>query len=176
MTAPLSPAPQHRQAAARPVACAVLTVSDTRTLETDRGGALLAELLTAGGHRVVERQIVPDEPEAIATLVRQWTDDRGSESPIEAVLLTGGTGISPRDQTYETVCNLLTQTLPGYGELFRMLSYEQIGAAAMLSRAVGGLRHQTVILSMPGSTAAVQLAAEKIIVPELAHLVHEARK
>ncbi len=105
-------------------------------------------------------------------LVERFRDD----AAIDAVLLTGGTGISSRDQTFETVGSLLTKALPGYGELFRMLSYQAIGPAAMLSRAVGGLAGTTVVLTMPGSPAAVRLAVERLIVPELRHLVREARR
>lgn len=162
----------HRQPSDRPIRCAVLTVSDTRTLQTDRGGALVVELLTAAGFEAAEREIVPDEPERMQRLISQWTD----AATIDAVLVTGGTGVSPRDQTFETVSGLLTKPLPGYGELFRMLSYEEIGPAAMLSRAVGGVSGATILLTMPGSTAAVRLAMEKLILPELVHLVREATK
>lgn len=165
-------APEHRQAAPPQVRCAVLTVSDTRTLDTDRGGALLVELLTAAGHEVERREIVPDDPEQMRPVVQGWIDDES----IDAVLVTGGTGIARRDQTFETISALLTRPLPGYGELFRLLSYEEIGPAAMLSRATGGVAGTTIVLTMPGSTAAVRLAAERLIVPELAHLVHEAGK
>lgn len=181
-------AEQHRESAPPSVRCAVLTVSDTRTLETDKGGALVAELLTAAGHTVAERQITPDEPARIEQHLHTWV----ANGAIDAVLLTGGTGIAPRDQTYETITTLLTKPLPGgvsktlpgsvskpipgYGELFRMLSYQEIGPAAMLSRAVGGVVGGTVVLTMPGSTNAVRLAMEKLILPELGHLVAEANK
>lgn len=173
-------AQQHRESAPTSVRCAVLTVSDTRTLATDKGGALVAELLTAAGHTVAERQITPDEPAPIEQRVTGWV----ASGAIDAVLLTGGTGISPRDQTYETITTLLTKPIPGsiskpipgYGELFRMLSYQEIGPAAMLSRAVGGVIGGTVVLTMPGSTNAVKLAMEKLILPELGHLVSEANK
>ncbi len=163
---------QHRAEAPHVVRCAVITISDTRTLETDVGGRLIVELLEAAGQRVARRDLVPDDPARIGGLlaeIRQQTD-------IDAVLLTGGTGIGRRDQTYETVAGLLSKTLPGYGELFRMLSFEQVGAAAMLSRATGGLMDQKVLLTMPGSPAAVRLAMERLIVPELGHLVREARR
>jgi molybdenum cofactor biosynthesis protein B len=163
---------QHRCDSPKSVRCAVITVSDTRTLETDKGGKLVADLLLAGGHRITERQIVKDDPFEIEPLVHRLADP----AAIDAILITGGTGIAARDQTYETISALLTKTMPGYGELFRMLSYDQIGAAAMLSRAVGGVRDRVVILTMPGSMAAVQLAMEKLIVPEIGHLVFEARK
>jgi len=150
----------------------VITVSDTRTTETDRGGATLVELLTDAGHEVPARQILPDDPDVLAAAMRQLSADAN----IDAILLTGGTGISPRDQTPEAVARVLTKELPGYGELLRMLSYQEIGPAAMLSRATGGLVDRTVVLTMPGSTAAVKLATEKLILPELAHLVREATK
>jgi molybdenum cofactor biosynthesis protein B len=163
---------EHRAASPARVACAVITVSDTRTIETDRGGALVVEMLEAAGHSVVRREIIPDEPDRMRPLVTQLVRD----AAIDAVLLTGGTGICERDQTFETIAALLAKPMPGYGELFRMLSYDDIGPAAMLSRAVGGAIGGKIVLTMPGSTAAVRLAMEKLIVPELAHLVHEARK
>jgi molybdenum cofactor biosynthesis protein B len=163
---------QHRKAAPAAVRCAVVTVSDTRTLENDRGGEMLATSLTGAGHQVVRREIVPDDPARIRPLVAELADG----AVLDAVLITGGTGIAPRDQTFETISGLLTKTLPGYGELFRMLSYEDIGPAAMLSRTIGGVMGPVVVLTMPGSPAAVRLALEKLILPELAHLVYEARK
>lgn len=165
-------AEEHRDQAPVAVCCAVVTISDTRTVATDRGGALLVDLLQAAGHEVTSRAIVPDDATAIGEqLAAMLANDE-----IQAVLLTGGTGISTRDQTYETISQLLDKPLPGYGELFRLLSYQEIGAAAMLSRAIGGLAGRTVVLTMPGSTAAVRLAMEKLILPELGHLVFEARK
>jgi molybdenum cofactor biosynthesis protein B len=163
---------QHQAESPDSLRCAVITVSDTRTMETDRGGALLASLMAEDGHRVVARQIIPDEPKAMTALVA----DLVARADVDAILLTGGTGISARDQTFETVTSLLTKPLPGYGELFRYLSYDEIGSASMLSRAVGGLIENTVVLTMPGSTAAVQLAVTKLILPELGHLVREATK
>ncbi len=162
----------HRASAPDHVACAVVTVSDTRTPATDSGGQLVHDLLVAAGFQVATRQIIRDEPLVMRPLLEQLRDD----PQIDAVLLTGGTGVSSRDQTFETVTGLLTRPLPGYGEMFRMLSYQEIGAAAMLSRATGGLMDRTVVLSMPGSPAAVRLAMEKLIVPELRHLVREARR
>ncbi len=132
----------------------------------------MIEMLSAAGHEVAVREIVPDEPDSMRPLLEAFV----AREDIDAVLMTGGTGIGSRDQTYETVTALLTKTLPGYGELFRMLSYEEVGTAAMLSRAVGGLIDRTVLLTMPGSPAAVRLAMDKVILPELGHLVHEARK
>ncbi len=163
---------QHRAEAPACVRCAVITVSDTRTLETDRSGQTIVALLAGAGHVVVQREIVRDEPAEIRARVEQLA----SRDDVDAVLLTGGTGLGSRDQTFETLSALLTKPLPGFGELFRMLSYEQIGAAAMLSRAVGGLIKRLVVLAMPGSEAAVRLAMERLILPELGHLVREARR
>lgn len=163
---------EHREASPESVSCGVVTVSDTRTLADDRGGALIVELLAAAGHSVAAREIVRDEPRQIGALIAAWRD----RDDIEAILLTGGTGISRRDQTFETVSGLLTKELAGYGELFRALSYAEIGAAAMLSRAVGGVADTTVVLTMPGSPNAVRLAMEKLILGELRHLVREATR
>jgi molybdopterin adenylyltransferase len=163
---------EHRAAASGSLNLAVLTVSDTRTLENDTSGALIVALATEAGHCVLSREIVPDEPLPMTALLRSWH----GRDDLHAVLVTGGTGISPRDQTFETVSALLTKPLPGYGELFRMLSFAEIGPACVLSRALGGLIGKLVILVMPGSRAAVELAMRNIILPELPHIVHEARK
>ena len=149
----------------------MITVSDTRTLENDSGGEAIVQLLTGAGHQTFCREIVPDEPAA----VRDITDRLAATEGIDVVLITGGTGIGARDQTPEAIDPLLTKRLPGYGELLRMLSYQEIGPAAMLSRAIGGLIRTTVVLTMPGSPAAVQLAMEKLILPEMKHLVMQAR-
>jgi molybdenum cofactor biosynthesis protein B len=163
---------EHRSHAPTSLKLAVLTVSDTRTVETDTSGARIVELAEGAGHRVVERAIVADEPALMRPLLQKYAVQSG----LHAILVTGGTGVSARDQTYETVTELLTKPLPGYGELFRMLSYTEIGAASMLSRAVGGLIGRVAILVMPGSRAAVDLAMTKIILPELPHLVRETLK
>jgi molybdenum cofactor biosynthesis protein B len=163
---------QHRAEGPASLRIAVLTISDTRTRETDTSGALIVELLGSAGHLVVEREIVPDEPSRMRPLLESYRD-RGD---LHAALLTGGTGISPRDQTFETVSALLTKPVPGYGELFRMLSYAEIGPACLMSRAIGGLMRELVVLVMPGSRAAVQLAMTRIVLPELSHLVQQARK
>lgn len=160
----------HRRGAPRRVRCAVITVSDSRTMATDLGGATVVELVLAAGHEVIAREIVPDERAEIQRQVRRW------QASADVILLTGGTGIGRRDQTFEAVTELLTKRLPGYGELLRTLSYPQIGPAAMLSRATGGLAGTTVVLTMPGSPAAVRLALEQIILPEIGHLVAEATK
>ena len=151
----------------RPVArCLVVTVSDTRTLEDDPSGDRACELLCEAGHEVRERGVVRDDRQAIAAVVRA-----GAVNPeIDAVLLTGGTGLAPRDVTPEAVAEILERRLDGFGELFRMLSFEEIGPAAMLSRAVAGTIGRTVIFALPGSTAAVDLGVRRLIVPELAHI------
>jgi len=163
---------QHRSHVVEHVRCAVITVSDTRTEETDIGGARIVAQLEAAGHHVVQREIIPDQPEIMRKLLLNLSE----RADVEALLMTGGTGITSRDQTYETVSSLLTKPLPGYGELFRMLSYQQVGSAAMLSRAIGGMMADTVLLTMPGSPRAVDLAMEEVILPELGHLVSEARR
>ncbi|MCP3696634.1 MAG: molybdenum cofactor biosynthesis protein MoaB [Planctomycetaceae bacterium] len=167
-----SPTDEHKADAPESLPCAVVTVSDSRTLETDTGGQLVVDLLLAAGHVVVSREIIPDDPSRMIPLLQSWRD--GDE--VAAVLMTGGTGITSRDQTYETVTQLITRPLPGYGELFRMLSYEQVGPAAILSRATAGLMNQTVLVTMPGSPKAVELAMQKIILPELCHLAREAAR
>lgn len=163
---------EHKAQGPPSVRCAVITVSDTRTLETDTGGQAVIVHLTAAGHTVVSREIIPDEPSRMRPLLESL---RGRDD-LDAILMTGGTGVTSRDQTYETVSSLLDKPLPGYGEIFRLLSYQEIGPAAILSRAVGGLLGRKILLTMPGSPAAVRLAMEKIIVPELPHLVREARR
>ena len=163
---------QHRKEAPLTLRCAVITVSDTRTPETDTGGKAVADYMAAAGHTVVTKEIIPDEPDRMRPLVASFAE-RGD---IDVVLMTGGTGIGSRDQTFETISGMLTKPLPGYGEIFRFLSFEDVGPAAMLSRATGGLIGRTVVLTMPGSPAAVRLAMEKLIVPEVAHLVREARR
>ncbi len=160
-----------------------MTVSDTRTFENDLGGNLIQSLIEQAGHKVVSREIVKDELEAIQQctlrlLGETQESDHGDslgEVP-DAILITGGTGLAARDQTTEAIEALYDGRIPGYGELFRMLSYHEIGPASMLSRASGGRRGKQVLLTMPGSPAGVQLAMEKLIVPELPHLVHHAGK
>jgi molybdenum cofactor biosynthesis protein B len=162
----------HRTDAPERVATAVVTVSDTRTPETDTGGALVAELLESAGHTVVDRRIVADDPAAIAEALTELV----SRHEVGAVLFTGGTGVAPRDVTPDTVEPLLKRVIPGFGELFRMLSYEEIGSAALLSRALAGLLKGRVVFVLPGSRGAVRLGLEKLVLPELGHLAGEARK
>ena len=168
-----SPTAQEHHAAGEPsVGCGVVTVSDTRTLADDRSGDLIVALLEGAGHVVAARTIVPDEPALLEATICQLIE----RSDLAAILLTGGTGVAPRDQTPETLARLFTKELPGFGEVFRMLSYQEIGAAAMLSRASAGLIDRTVVFLMPGSTPAVRLAMERLILPELGHLATLAAK
>lgn len=162
----------HRAAAATGVAVHVVTVSDTRTLETDTGGALAAELLVAGGHHVASREIVRDEPSEIAAAFERAL----SRDDVRAILFTGGTGVAPRDVTPDVIEPRLTRLVPGFGELFRMLSYGEIGSAALLSRALAGLVAGRVVFVVPGSRGAVRLALDRLVVPELGHLAAEATK
>ena len=161
---------QHREMAIEqgPVAVAIVTVSDTRTPETDKNAVFLREQLAAEGNSVVAYQIIKDEPAQVAVVL-----DAMAESEARVILFNGGTGIAPRDTTFDILNRKLEKTLPGFGELFRMFSYEQVGAAAMLSRATAGVYRGKVVISTPGSTAAVQLAWEKLIGPELQHLAWE---
>jgi len=162
-----NPVHEHRAAGKRTVRCLVVTVSDTRTFEDDASGATASECLRAAGHVVARREIVPDERETIVALIRSAVAD----GDIDAVLLTGGTGVAPRDVTYEATLEILDKPLDGFGELFRSLSYEEIGAAAMLSRAIGGVADRTAIFALPGSTKAVRLGVDKLIGPELGHIL-----
>lgn len=152
------------------IACAVLTISDTRTPNTDKSGQLMKDQLAAAGHSVAHYQIVKDEPDQISTLVQTLA----ARLDIQTILLNGGTGIAPRDTTYDAIAQLLTKELPGFGEIFRQLSYAEIGSRAIASRAVAGTHSRptsnTLIFSVPGSTKAVKLALEALILPELVHL------
>ena len=152
--------------------CAVVTLSDTRTADTDKSGRRIRELLEADGHPVAHYQILPDEPTRLAAELQSLL----SRSDIDAVLTNGGTGVSRRDQTIGVVEKAIDLPLPGFGELFRMLSWEQIGSGAMLSRAAGGIAGTRLLFAMPGSTAAVELAMTKLILPEIRHLLMEMRK
>jgi molybdenum cofactor biosynthesis protein B len=160
----------HRQDAPASVRCLVVTISDTRTDENDTSGAAIVELLTGAGHEIVERRIVRDEP----SLVRNAIKNAGRGTDV--VITTGGTGITARDSTYEAIASLLDKRLDGFGELFRMLSYAEIGAAAMLSRAAAGSIGRLAVFSLPGSEHAVRLAMTKLILPELGHVVRELRR
>jgi molybdenum cofactor biosynthesis protein B len=169
---PASGRHHHRKAAIEKVPTAVVTVSDTRTLETDTGGGMVVELLEAAGHAIVQRAIVADEQEAIVAGLEAAL----AAEDVRAVILTGGTGVAPRDVTPDTVEPRLDRVVPGFGELFRQLSYQDIGSAALLSRALAGIAQGCVVFVIPGSRGAVRLAMEKLILPELGHLVAEAVK
>ena len=151
------------------VTCAVITVSDTRSPDTDKSGQLIKELLLADDHTVGVYQIIKDEPREIQVQMAVL----GKDTHINAVIFNGGTGISPRDTTYDALEKLLEKTLPGFGELFRFLSYQEIGSRAMASRAVAGVYQGKIIFSLPGSSNAVRLGMEKLILPELVHLVKQ---
>ena len=170
MSKPRSGSTAHRAHARElgPVAIALVTVSDSRTPDDDDNGAWLTSRIEEGGHRVCDYRVLPDEPDQIVAALEEC-----AASEAQIVLFNGGTGISKRDSTYDAISSRLEKTLTGFGELFRMLSYDQVGAAAMFSRATAGVYAGAVIISTPGSPAAVQLAWEKLIEPELAHLAWE---
>lgn len=151
---------------------ALLTVSDTRVAEDDRSGALARRMVEAAGHGVADYRIVPDEPDRIRRVVREWLD----ASECDAIVVNGGSGISNRDRTIEALEELVERKLDGFGELFRMLSFEQVGSRALLSRALGGVARSKPLFAIPGSPKAVELALERLILPELGHLLAELRK
>jgi molybdenum cofactor biosynthesis protein B len=161
----------HRVESPRSIGFAVITISDTRDAKTDRGGPLLVERLEAAGHRVTLRSIVKDEPLEIEAAVRAAV----AAADVDLVLTTGGTGIAPRDVTYPTLVRIFDSQIPGFGELFRALSQREIGSAAMLSRACGGLLGGKVVLALPGSPKALELAVREILLPEAGHLVSQTR-
>ncbi|HBH04841.1 MAG TPA: molybdenum cofactor biosynthesis protein [Candidatus Rokubacteria bacterium] len=172
MSAPDSTPREHKAHAPRSVGCFVLTISDTKTPETDSSGGLIKNLLLTGGHQVIGSTIVRDEPADVARVIREACADPA----VQAVIATGGTGITSRDRTFEAIEGLLAKRLPGFGELFRMLSYQEVGAAAMLSRAQMGIHAGRIVVSLPGSPNACRLAVEKLLLPELPHLVREASR
>jgi len=153
------------------VNCAVITVSDTRTPQSDRSGQIIQQLLQDAGHQISTYTIVKDDPQAIAELLEYLEH----QFKLEAIILSGGTGIAPRDTTYDVVSRWLTKTIPGFGEIFRYLSYQEIGSRAISSRAVAGVRAQKLVFSLPGSSNAVQLAMSQLILPELNHLIKQVR-
>ena len=162
---------EHRRRAAQrgAVTLAVVTVSDSRTPKTDANAAFLSGAVAQSGHLLHSIRIVPDEPDQVAAALEELVADE----QVQVVLFNGGTGISRRDRTYDVLARALEKELSGFGELFRMLSYDQVGAAAMFSRATAGVCRDTVVISVPGSPAAVRLAWEKLIQPEVAHLAWE---
>jgi molybdenum cofactor biosynthesis protein B len=170
MSTEMNSADRHRRGGDGKVArCAVLTVSDSRTSETDLSGDLLAARLMEACHEIVAREWVADEPELIRKQLATWLD----ELDVDVIVTTGGTGVSRRDTTIEVVEGVLDKRLDGFGELFRMLSYEQVGSAAMMSRALAGLAGGVLLFAIPGSPAAVELALDKLVLPELPHLLFE---
>jgi molybdopterin adenylyltransferase len=162
----------HKEAAASlgSFSAAVLTVSDTRTEATDESGRLLMELIEAAGHRTGAYRILKNEPEAVREAVAALAEQ------VDFIITTGGTGMSPRDLSIEACRPLFTRELEGFGDLFRLLSFQEIGSAAILSRATGGSVGRAVVFCLPGSKAAVRLAAEKLILPEIKHLLSQVRK
>ena len=163
---------EHRAASPAHVRCYVLTVSDTRTEKNDTGGRLVRELLSSDGHSVEGHAIVPDE----AVVLRGAIERQLDADQVQAVITTGGTGISRRDGTYEVVSELIEKRIDGFGELFRALSFEEIGPSAMLSRACAGTARSTILISLPGSQNAVRLSMTRLVLPELGHLVREVTR
>src|SRR4029450_5372061 len=169
---PRTPPPEHKATAPRAVGCWVLTVSDTKMPETDTSGAPTRKLPTAAGPPVVGSSIVRDEPKDVQRVIREAC----ASDAVKVVIATGGTGVTSRDSTYEAIDGLLDKRLPGFGELFRMLSYQEIGAAAMLSRAQLGIYARRIVVSLPGSPNACRLPLEKLLIPALPHLARQARR
>jgi molybdopterin adenylyltransferase len=163
---------EHRESAPETINCAVVTVSDTRTEETDKSGKIIKEALLAKGHSIVDYRIIPDEPDQIEQLLNELA----SRDDSDAIIFNGGTGIAQRDTTFDVIDRMLEKKLDGFGELFRWLSWYEIGPAAMLSRATAGTYRDTLVFLTPGSSNAVNLAMEKLIAPEVAHMVFEIRK
>lgn len=169
---------QHVRAANDVVArCGVITLSDTRTPDTDSSGGMIRAMLTEAGHQVARYELIPDDPSRLTPLL----DEILASTDVDAVITNGGTGIARRDQTVAVVERRITQPLPGFGELFRMLSWEQVGASAMLSRAVGGIAHDSggvgkPVFALPGSAKAVELAMSKLVLPAVRHILWELRK
>ena len=157
----------HKDKAHSAVRCAVITASDTRTEETDTSGKRIKELLTEQQHPIVSYAILKDDPERITTAVRTLLN----RDDVDTVIINGGTGISPRDSTFEAIQGLLEKEISGFGEFFRMLSYQDIGSAAMMTRATAGVAKEKVIISLPGSTGAVELGMTKLVLPELGHML-----
>ncbi|MBI4469576.1 MAG: MogA/MoaB family molybdenum cofactor biosynthesis protein [Acidobacteria bacterium] len=163
---------EHHSKARGPVRCAAITVSDTRTEETDTGGRLLKELLGASGHAVVHYEIIRDEPEKIRDVIETLS----VTTDCQAIIFTGGTGISKRDRTFDVVDSMVEKRIPGFGEIFRYLSFQEIGSAAILSRAGAGVYQGRILVTLPGSPGGVRLGMERLVLPELAHMVWEANR
>jgi molybdopterin adenylyltransferase len=159
----------HPDRSRPPIACGIVTISDSRTVETDRSGQTIYQLLEAAGHSVTVYQILPDEPAQITALLQEW----GDRADLQVAIFNGGTGIANRDTTYEALSGLLEKELPGFGEIFRWLSYQEIGSRAIASRAIAGTYKHLLIFSLPGSQGAVTLGTSQLILPELNHLVKQ---
>jgi len=163
---------EHRSQSAGSVGCAVVTISDSRTKATDESGRLLADGLRSGGHQVLDYTLLPNDEATVNKHLEGLLEKPG----VQAIICSGGTGLSRRDITVDVASGLLEKTLPGFGELFRQLTYAELGTASIMSRAIAGVAKGKVIICLPGAAAAVRLALEKIILPELGHLVREAAK
>lgn len=163
---------EHKEHAPRSIGCIVITCSDTRTSETDASGRLIQKLLEEQGHSIAAYHIVRDEPEQIQFRIAQAT----ANGEAQVIIINGGTGISRRDSTFEALDGMLEKRLDGFGEIFRLLTYQEIGPSAIMSRATAGIIDGRVLFSIPGSENAVRLAMEKLILPELGHLVRELTK
>jgi molybdopterin adenylyltransferase len=161
---------EHRKGAIEHVRCWVVTISDSRTSETDSSGDAIVSLLETAGHVIAGRDLVRDDPARVREVVQQHI------GAVDAIVTTGGTGITSRDSTYEAIDGLIEKRLDGFGELFRSLSYAEIGSAAMMTRATAGVARRTVIFMLPGSEHAVRLGMTRLIVPELGHVVRELRR
>jgi molybdenum cofactor biosynthesis protein B len=162
----------HKNAEIKSVNCAVITISDTRTFDTDISGKIAQEMLLNAHHKVTHYDIIKDEPEQIKSLLINLA----SHQQLNCIIFTGGTGISSRDNTYDIISQMLEKTLSGFGEIFRYLSYQEIGSRSIASRATAGLYNGKIVFSLPGSTNAVKLGLEKLIIPELTHLITEINK
>lgn len=161
----------HPDSQAIALNCAIITVSDTRTTATDKSGQIIQQLLQDAGHNIAEYTIIKDEPQQI----QEWLQKLNTADNIDAIIVNGGTGIAPRDTTYDVISDWLDKTLPGFGEIFRWLSYQEIGSRAIASRAVAGVKNNQLIFSLPGSSNAVKLAMTQLILPELNHLVKQLK-
>jgi len=163
---------EHKAAAPKQVKCWVVSVTDTRTEADDESGKILIEKLGGAGHKIVKRSIVTDDKEKIWAIL----EEAAAAKQTDAVILNGGTGVAPRDSTIEAVESFIEKEIQGFGELLRRLSYDEIGTSAILSRATAGVGHGIIVIALPGSKNSVELAIEKIILPELGHMVYEMRK
>ena len=163
---------EHKQKAPQSVSCAVITISDSRTEEDDESGRLISQKLTENGHRVLSYAVLKDEADSI----KKKIDELLSQKELQVIITNGGTGVGHRDVTVETIYPILEKKLDGFGELFRFLSYQEIGTASIMSRAIAGAVKGKIILCLPGSPGAAKLAMDKIILPEIGHMVREATR